>query len=305
MPDKKIYKGVYLAKFVMAILVVMIHTGSWNLMGFVETAVPFFFIASGFFLFRKTEKKSRSEELRIIGQWIWKALKLYGIWSLIYLPFAIYGYHSEGLPLTKAILHYVRNFIFVGENFLSWPLWYLLALVWGGALIWVMTKLRFPIWVMILIGAALTISTHFIDYPSIELYAKVFRDTRNGIFVGLLYLATGGLLQRLHLQSGTIWYALAAAGCFIGLQFTHWFLYPLTVFLFLLSSTVHLKPIDRHMAKGLGSMSRTIYLIHMLFAGCFMLLVGIPKPSLGLFALTLGMSAATAAAVFHFQDRSV
>ena len=205
----RLYKGVYLFKFLMSVLVVMIHTASWKIWGLVETAVPYFFIASGFFLFRKTDGKTPEEALDIIGKWILKTLKLYGIWTLVYLPFAVYNYIAEGLPWAKAVVHYIRNLVFVGENFLSWPLWYLLALVWAGALIWIMTKLRIPIWAMFGVGVLLALSKHLIDFESIPLYTKLFRDTRNGIFIGLCYLMTGGLLQRIRWECSPLLSAAA------------------------------------------------------------------------------------------------
>lgn len=291
-------KGIYLFKFLMAILVVVIHTTSWKMWGLTGTAVPYFFIASGFFLFRKTDGKSQDEKLSILGKWIWKALKLYLIWSLVYLPFAAYNYIQEGLPFAKAIVHYLRNLFFVGENFMSWPLWFLLAMVWAGALIWIMTKLRIPLWAMFGIGAMLAISKHLIDFESIPLYTKIFRDTRNGIFIGLLYLTTGGLLQRIQWKGRPLLWAAASLAMLAGLHFSDWFLWPLTVALFLLSKELRFTWMSENAGKALGSFSKTVYLVHMLFAGTLILFAQVPKPSTGLFLMTLALSIATAAIVY-------
>ena len=305
MSEKKVYKGVYLVKFLMAILVVVCYTAPWRLMGLVDAAFPFFFIAAGFFLFRKTEGKSRKETSSVIGRWIGKVLGAYALWTLIYLPFTVYGYIGEGLGWTDALLRFGRNFLFVGENLWSGPLWYLLALVWAGVLVWLMARMRFPVWLMLLVGAALAVSTYWIDYESMGWYAKVFSVTRNGFFVGLLYLATGGLLQRLHVEGSAVLYALGAAGCFAGLQFTHWCLYPLTVFLFLLSTRIQPKGMDRHLAKMIGEVGDSVYLIHMLFAGLIVLVTDLPMPSAPLFLLTVSLAVGTAAAWQQFRDRAV
>lgn len=66
------------------------------------------------------------------------------MWSAIYLPLTISGWIIEGgLDPTYLILC-LRNFVFVGENFYSWTLWYLNGLVFALLLIDILLK-RFSI----------------------------------------------------------------------------------------------------------------------------------------------------------------
>lgn len=66
------------------------------------------------------------------------------MWSAIYLPLTIRGWIIEGgLDPTYLILC-LRNFVFVGENFYSWTLWYLNGLVFALLLIDILLK-RFSI----------------------------------------------------------------------------------------------------------------------------------------------------------------
>lgn len=264
-------------KWLMAYLVVAIHTTAESLMGLLDTAVPFFFIASGFFLFRKLGG-SREEDLAVIRQWAKKVLKLYLIWTLVYLPFTVIGFMRDGLSLQTAAVVFVRNLVLVGENYLSWPLWYLLAMVWGGLLIYAMRWLRIPVWGMFLVGLALYLGAYFLDLDQWPYYVRLFRTTRNGFFLGLLFLATGGLvwqwMQHERLQKPLLWDLGLVALAFVGYQYSPLFLLPLALGLFLLSLRLELPRLNEGAARSLGSLSKTIYLTHMIFAGLAILLAG-------------------------------
>ena len=269
----KIYKGVYVMKFLMAYLVVAIHTTGWSLMGLLDTAVPYFFLASGFFLFRKLGG-TREEDLAAIRRWIGKVLKLYLIWTAVYLPFTVIGFLQDGLSLTTALAVFVRNLLLVGENYLSWPLWYLLAMVWAGILIYLLRWLRMPVWGMFLLGLVLYLAAHFLDLEHMPLYAKVFRTTRNGFFLGLMFLTAGGLVWQWSRRNPALlpWgLALLLAG-FAGYRYSPLFLLPFALGIFLLSLRLTLPGLSEGSARSLGAMSKTIYLTHMIFAGLAILL---------------------------------
>ena len=262
-------------KLIMAYVVVAIHTTDWSLMGLTETAVPYFFIASGFFLFRKLGG-SREEDLAVIRQWTLKILKLYLIWTAIYLPFTVVGYYQEGLPITKALLGFVRNVVFVGSNYFSWSLWYLLGMVWAGICIYIMRMMNFTLWAMIILAFGLYLSEFFFDFHSIPYYSKVFATTRNGFFVGLPFITAGGLAYYLYNsiqpKKAIIWDSLLTILSFIGFQYHPLFLPPLALGIFFLSLRVALPHLQEGIAIRLGSMSKTIFLVHMVFVGIYTLL---------------------------------
>lgn len=87
-------------------------------------AVPYFFICSGFFLFRNDERADTNH--RMI-QYVKSIISMYVIWTFIYLPFTIYSYYADELNFRQGILAFIRGFLFIGEHSYSWPLWYLLA----------------------------------------------------------------------------------------------------------------------------------------------------------------------------------
>ena len=190
-------KGLDSLKFFFSLVVVWIHTGVGNLGGLTYAAVPFFFVVSGFFLFGKLfdEKDFSDKEVRI-DRWWRKTLRLYLIWSLIFMPYSILGLVHDQLGPVKAISLYFRNLILVGENYLSWPLWYLLGMLWAGAIIWFANKLRLPFWSLCLIALLLALTPKILSLEESALYLKLFKTTRNGFFIGFPFMVLGGLIRR-------------------------------------------------------------------------------------------------------------
>lgn len=191
-------KGIDTLKFLFSLVVVWIHTGVGNLGGLTPWAVPFFFLVSGFFLFGKLfNERDRSKQGTIICSWSRKVLWLYLLWSLIFLPYTIIGFFQDNLGPAKSIAIYLRNLVLVGENYLSWPLWYLLGMLWSGVLIWIASKLKIPFWALCVLAALLYVMPYLLHLNSNELYLKVFKTTRNGFFTGFPFMVLGGLIRRI------------------------------------------------------------------------------------------------------------
>lgn len=149
------YNFLNVYRLIMAILVVICHTNvltniiSQNIMVsniynfLVQLAVPFFFLSTGFFLGKKIEKSNNStDEIEIIKKKRNKTIKLYIFFTIIYLPLTIYGFISEKTGIIKSIILFFRGFLFVGENFNSWFLWYLLSEIIGLTFIATLLKKR-------------------------------------------------------------------------------------------------------------------------------------------------------------------
>ena len=173
-------KGADLLKVLLALVVVWIHTGSSTLGGFVGCAVPVFFVLSGFFLFGKVFA-APSNAYSIVAVWWEKTLRLYLVWTFIFLPFAIYGFWLDGLPLWKGALAWLRNVVFRGENYLSWPLWYLLGLLQAGAVIWFFAKLKFPFWSLCLLAVVFWLLSRLVDFNSLRIWPKLMRTDRKSV----------------------------------------------------------------------------------------------------------------------------
>ena len=145
------YNAIDLWKFIMALFVVALHVKP--LEGctitvvnklydcFAAMAVPFFFLAAGFLLAKKLQYPFRFEDSnRTIKRYIKSILTLYLIWSVVYLPLAVFHYVDEKRGPLKSALAYIRGLVLVGEHYNSWQLWYLLSTVY--ALLFVMLLLK-------------------------------------------------------------------------------------------------------------------------------------------------------------------
>lgn len=191
-------KGIDTLKFLFSLVVVWIHTGVGNLGGLTPWAVPFFFLVSGFFLFGKLfGEPDPSKQGAIVCGWSRKVLRLYLLWSLIFLPYAIIGFAKDNLGIAKSIAVYLRNLVLVGENYLSWPLWYLLGMLWAGVIIWIAGKTRLPYWALCLLAILLFLAPRLLHLEDNELYLRFFKTTRNGYFIGFPFMILGGLIRRI------------------------------------------------------------------------------------------------------------
>ena len=223
------YKLLDLMKFICAFLVIGIHTRPLQAVSDVADklfyydisnyAVPFFYACTGYFLIVRQQNKGVHEKICFR---IKKVLRLYVIWSIIYLPLTFCGWIIEGNRELVYLLRCVRNFILVGENFYSWALWYLNGLVF--ALIFIDLLLRkFSIKqivkfgsVMYVLGIILTMfEGHLNKLPmvvsaAVKLYFAAFVTTRNGLFQSLIFVSIGMLvaetekLGKLRISTGSI-----------------------------------------------------------------------------------------------------
>ena len=97
--ERKNFNSIDLMKFVMAWFVVIIHLRPFRLMNPVytfifralaaRTAVPFFVIASSFFLFRKMSPDA--PDFKSVWVFVLRMFKLFGIWTVLHYPAVIYG----------------------------------------------------------------------------------------------------------------------------------------------------------------------------------------------------------------------
>lgn len=190
-------RGIDTLKLFFSLVVVWIHTGIGDLGGLTNWAVPFFFIISGFFLWGKLFERDTLEESNIIlNNWLKKTLSLYLLWSLFFLPYAIIGFHNGHFGPVKSVILYLRNILLVGENYLSWPLWYLLGLLWAGVIIWIANKLKIPFWGLCLLALILFLVPKLNLIKGSSLYWKFFLTTRNGFFVGFPFMVLGGVIRK-------------------------------------------------------------------------------------------------------------
>ena len=209
------YPGIDLMKLIMAVLVIAIHTDPligcpqsgllelWE--SLTKTAVPFFFLCTGFFL------GDRQEAVR---RYLQKNIKLYALWSAIYAPLAIWFFISNHNSLPSAIVSYLCGFFLVGENYNSWMLWYLLSGIYALIFVLCLRKCRLRLPLVTLLGGICfllgQLLMEFAAYPGSlpEILALVQRlaarlPSFGRLFTGFLYIPLGMLLSGKSFRPGT------------------------------------------------------------------------------------------------------
>lgn len=224
---KKRINSIDIVKFIFSFFVIALHTIFLNknlisnnriFITIFHVAVPFFFITSGYLLFRKINFPLTKKDERIILKYIKHILKLYIIWTLIYLPISIYGAYIGGVKPTEFLTYSVRKFIFVGESYYSWNLWYLNGLIIAVLMVFILLKMKIKPKVILIIGFVVflfgiilnyILNTDLNSYPDIirkilNLYLYLFERVRNGIFKGFPYIAIGLYLSKQKLEMKNI-----------------------------------------------------------------------------------------------------
>lgn len=120
--------------------------GEYNILAVLSNVfrypVPFFFVASGFFAFRKMEgyygENNNLARLKFI---INRMIRRYIVWSILGLPFAIFEFIYWKTGFVMAFFLYCRDFVFRGEHYLGAPTWYLLSSIYALILIYCVLKM--------------------------------------------------------------------------------------------------------------------------------------------------------------------
>ena len=269
-------------------------------------------MASGFLLFRKISLPLNEEGKLRIKSYSKKICKLYLIWTVIYLPLTVYGFYQDGLPLLKSIAIFFRNILLIGENYMSWPLWYLLALIVAVGIIYALLKLKLSKNWIVTISTFMAIIGVGLDYcnenatlqPITDLYFSIFLKTRNGFFVGFFYVALGMFLsykENLSFSLLLVTALLGFVGIIIGVPLSS----ALVVWaIFVLSISFHSKSVSVELAVKYRLMSSIVYFIHMLWMAFFVIIVGLDKGGV-LFGLVLLTSILSGCWLLRYRDRDI
>lgn len=236
METKKQYNGLDVVKFALSLLVAQRHvvqiffdaSSPWRILlnnWMSNLAVPVFFITAGFFLFRKLDGggsdqgcsaaadrargagRSRrcSGDHSIVFRYCGRILRMYVIWSVLYLPIDLYNWYHGERNVREGVISWLHSFLFCST---IPQLWYLPALALACFLVWFAWARGMKPWMIVLAGAVLLVCGYLADnwyynqqFPQalqtlMAIYRKVFLTSRNGIFYGVFYVALGLLLAR-------------------------------------------------------------------------------------------------------------
>lgn len=293
------YNAVDICKWVMAIFVVMLHahpfadiSADWDYYTsgvLTRLAVPYFFVASGFLLFSKMPVGEISRDK--IRRYCMRLGKLLIVWTVVYLPIAVYEvWHSTG-HIHKFLL-IARSTVFNGA--VIYHLWYLYASIVAVLTIYFLFSKGFKLrWIIVLslflyIIVVFAHSYHelYTQYLAEVWIVKIFVDffctffaADNGWTVGLLYMSMG-IFFAWHRRNYSIsMICVSLLLCVIAFGRESYFIkeYSLTnkapmvnqasyimllLFSFLFLMTINLNIKDNAIYKHLREQSLFIYLVH-------------------------------------------
>lgn len=313
--QNRTYASVDLCKFFMAIVVVAIHVHPFE--GYAEStwidiyrlmcycAVPFFFLCTGYFLAKGIDCAEAVSALEQTKSYLNKTLKLYIIWTIVYIPLALLLYFTNTTPWWKDFIFYLHGLVIMGEHYNSWILWYLLSAVYGLAYLYVCVKYKFSLNRIVLIGFSLylvgVLITSFAQYhgelPNIlHWLQRVLGYCVSGrIFTSFFFIPMGMLIYRhcwskwqgvLLIVSALLLWLLGAKD---GIVLKNIVIAISSVGLFLFVINVHLsaKPFYRQLRIS----STVVYFIHLwVWTVVYGIVYQQKNYGMDMFLLTLGIS---------------
>lgn len=207
--NKKQYILIDVLKLLFAFIVMIHHInlqyGIYNQVAIVisyliDIIVPFYFVCSGFFLYRKIINKPE-EKNQIVSSYLKKIGFMYLIWTCMMFVFRIPEVISIGSNLKEQAIYwikYLRIVLFIGE----YQLWYLIGLIQAIIIFFFCYKkntLKYCYFTAIVLWTIKWILAFGrADLGSASILAKIysiyiipFGTIRNGVFVGFIYLMIG------------------------------------------------------------------------------------------------------------------
>lgn len=245
----KRYNAVDLTKFIMSLLVIVIHVhplghghdseiANFYIMNLLpRLAVPFFFVISGFFLYKKTTLPQFT--LSPSKAYLLKLLRLYLIWSVIYFPCSIDGIFYAGDGVFFGALRFVRD-MFLGSYV---HLWYLASTIMAvlvislllraglkPALIMAISSVLYLVGLLAqtwfgLIRPLQTLTPGFWDF--LRGFEPYILSTRKGIFSSMIFVGIGMLFAYYKFNISR---RLAYCGFFVSLALTFVEIHTVSVF---------------------------------------------------------------------------
>ncbi|MBQ5439196.1 MAG: hypothetical protein IIT49_00240 [Clostridia bacterium] len=195
MPSNYRFNCMDLVKFICAILVLMIHVRPFDPqklgaedftnINFIlknhicRLAVPFYFTASGFLLFKKIDIKKPDTE-RIRGYCL-KLLRLFGTWSFLLFVGKHYQlWYLEASVLAVAVLGFMmKKGVKMGKIILFSVIMYIIALLGDSYY-----------------GFLAMLKNYNVTKPFMDVYDSMHTSVRNRMFFGFIFIIMGALFSQ-------------------------------------------------------------------------------------------------------------
>lgn len=276
MNARKQYNSLDIAKFVSAILIIIIHANPFStyssLLSFsfrniiAVVAVPFFFVTSGFLFFTKLNTLCENEQKQYFKSYIKRLCTMYLLWSAVYFVFVLTEWIVRGFEAFD-ILIYIRDFFFKGSYS---TIWFLPALITAVAIVYFLHKkftyktitlISVPFYIFACLGSSYygLVDNLPIIGNLFDSYFYIFDTVKNGVLFGWLFVSIGGYISEEHVNMSapprkyltfTIIFFIFMATETLAQRYLHWstngvdtkfFLIPLIVCIFILILNIEIK----------------------------------------------------------------
>ena len=208
----KQYKSLDFAKFVCAILIIIIHTAPFASYSTALTfafrnvitviAVPFFFLTSGFLAFKKLDSLENGAKHGYIVKYLKRVAVMYLIWSAVYFIFVVIKWTRNGFSFAL-VLEYVKDFFFEGSYS---TIWFLPALFTAVLLVYLLHKklsyrrifiIACIIYIFTLAGSSYYgLVTKLQPIKAVyDVYYSFFDSIKNGVCFGLIFVSMGAMVS--------------------------------------------------------------------------------------------------------------
>lgn len=208
----KQYKSLDFAKFICAILIIIIHTAPFSSyskalsFGFRNIicviAVPFFFLTSGFLAFKKIGSLDPEKRDKYVFNYLKRLAIMYLIWSAVYFVFVVIKWIRKGFSI-YSVLEYVKDFFFEGSY---QTIWFLPALFSAVLIVYLLhKKLSYKaifiiscfIYVFTLGGSSYYGLVTKIPFAEsvYDIYYSFFDSIKNGVCFGMIFISMGALVS--------------------------------------------------------------------------------------------------------------
>lgn len=231
---RKVIPGLDILKFIMALLIVAVHSEAVNEIPIVyevtnpiiSSAVPMFFVISAFLLFRKIRQSQLSgqQERVILLHFTWRLFLLYSFWMVVQFPLVIHTRHY----LSMSFLEFIYNFLLdIAFRSTFHGAWFFSALVVGTWIIYFASKMLkdktiwiFPLFVALYIYHADDLPVQYQTFWF--LYQENVINPQNSFLVSLFWISAGFILanpdiiekmenlRNSYVMGGAVLYSLAA-----------------------------------------------------------------------------------------------
>ena len=322
--QRKEYAAVDIFKFFCAILVIAIHAKPFVNIFWLDAAVglatrfavPYFFLSSAYFLFKKLSKcEGFREKSRVYFAYLLRLLRFYAIWFVIFNLVDIALGASVQSPLW-----YIRQFVFTTNGS---PLWFLSALIWGTLIVFLLSSFlnKYAVFgiscVFLVLGYMLTTLLNvtgewgFISF--INQYITPVIGTQNGLYFAFPYVALGALMSAQTVKKEHKKNSLLAVLFFVLLgaesvtavvilkaPLTFIWLSALPMTYFIMRLTLSIETISSAVFYYMRKMSTMIYVVHCVVLKLLQRLFALTpmgafdRENILLFALTVALSAGIA-----------